>query len=100
MTDFTPLLQNPELAKSVRIEITGEDLLSMAGALAKAVEENARERFIKEEQWITTEQLLEKVSVNRTTIWKWHNDKKLCHNSEGLYKLSEVNTFLARRSRK
>ena len=94
MTDFDFLLANPELAKTIKLEITGSDLLSLANTLVKAGRINGINDTRKVEPMLTIEEVCAMVRRDRTTLNRWHNDGVLKHNSLGLYKQSDITNFL------
>jgi len=96
MIDFNLLLQNPELAKSVKLEISGSDLVSLASALVKATRETTLLNAKGTEQYITTEEACRQVRRDKTTLFRWHKTHILEHNSLGLYKQSDITNFLNR----
>ena len=90
MTDFSILLQNPELAKNVRFEITGLDLLRLASALAEKVRLETMEGNRTKEAFLTLEEVATLTRRNRSTLHKWNAKGILQANQLGLYKQSDV----------
>lgn len=90
MKDFSILLTNPELAKYVRFEITGENLLELACILTKAIKP-----VESEEEYLTRQEVKELTGrKSDVTLWDWKRKKILVPNQLGLYKKSDVMKFL------
>jgi len=96
MLDITTLLQNPELAKSVKFEITGADLLSLAGSLIKATRESTLIEARTGETYLTAEEACAQVRRDVSTLHRWHHKGVLKHNSLGLYKQSDITKLLSK----
>lgn len=94
MKDFNFLIENPELAKSIKLEITGNDLLSLASTIVSSVKSTLSIGIRNSESYLTIEEVSEKVRRDKSTLSRWHNKGVLKHNSLGLYKLSEVEKLL------
>lgn len=92
MTDFEFLLKNPELAKNIRFEISGEDLLELSATLIKA----SREEAILEgkEQFINIDETCLILKRSKMTLYRWSKKGILKPNQIGLYRKSDVNKFL------
>lgn len=90
MIDYNLLLSNPELAKNVKFEISGENLLEIASVLAKSLQPKA-----ENDEWMTRDEV--KALTGRSdnsTLWRWNEKGVLKHNQLGLYKKSDVIRFL------
>lgn len=87
MTNLAQLLQNPELARNIKIEVTGKDLLSFASALIDQAKHAANKTADK---YLTSEEVQALVRRDRTTLHRWHNNGTLKHNQLGLYKEADV----------
>lgn len=92
MKNFEVLLSNPELAKYIRIEITGEDLLELSATLIRVGKE--QERIDKKEQYLSIEEVCQLTRKTRASLNRWHNMGALKHNQIGLYKKSDVDKFM------
>lgn len=91
MIDYNLLLSNPEIAKNVRFEISGENLLEIASLLAKSVQPEKK----GDEVYISKADVMAMAGgVSRCTLWRWNKEKILQHNQIGLYKKSDVMNFL------
>lgn len=96
MIDYNTLINNPELAKNIRFEITGENLLELASTVIKATRDAKTEN--KNEEYITKEEVLKMTNIKtKMTLWRWHKQGILMHNQIGLYKKSDVDRFLERK---
>lgn len=74
MIDLTILKENPELAKSIRMEISGTELLSFGESYHKSLlAESEKIRKVSEE-YLTPQQFAESLQVSLVTLWTW--DKK------------------------
>lgn len=95
MKNFEVLLSNPELAKYIRIEITGEDLLELSATLIKVGKE--QERIEKKKQYLSIDEVCKITRKTRASLHRWHKDNILKHNHIGLYKKSDVDKFMDKR---
>jgi hypothetical protein len=73
MVDLKILKENPELARSLRLEITGSDLLEYSDEMVKRAVEAVN---IKEapEEYLTSEEMVKTLKISLVTLWSW--DKK------------------------
>lgn len=92
MTDFEFLLKNPELAKNIRFEISGENLLELSATLIKASREEAM--LENKEQYISVDEACVRLKRSRMTLYRWGQKGILRANQIGLYKKSDVDKFL------
>lgn len=75
MIDLNVLKENPELAKSVKLEISGADLLAFGESIHKsAIAESEKNAPKETEVYLTPAQLAEALQVSLVTLWSW--DKK------------------------
>lgn len=73
MIDLNILKENPELAKSVKLEISGADLVAFGESIHKsAIAENSNAK--EAEEYLTPQQFADALQVSLVTIWTW--DKK------------------------
>jgi len=73
MIDLTILKENPELAKSIKLEVSGADLLALWEDIHKRAMES--EKSTKEaEEYLTPQQFADALQVSLVTLWSW--DKK------------------------
>ena len=95
MIDLNILTGNPELAKSVKLEITGADLLAFGESIHKKATEESTAKEI--EVYLTPAQFAEAVQVSLVTLWSW--DKKgitrpLRIGNKKLYRRSDLEKIL------
>jgi DNA polymerase III psi subunit len=88
--DFNVLLQNPELAKAVRLEISGEDLISLANTVARTTADALRNERKEMEEYFTPDQVASMLHVDRVTLWRWNKKGVLCKSGLDLYKRSDI----------
>ena len=70
MIDLQVLKENPELAKSVRFEITGSDLLTIADELSRrAVEVAESKKTPAPEEYLTGEEFAKILKISLVTLW-------------------------------
>lgn len=75
MIDLNILKDNPELAKSLKLEVSGADLLAFGESIHKnAVVESAKNAQKDSEEYLTPQQYAEALQVSLVTLWSW--DKK------------------------
>jgi len=94
MLDFTTLLKNPELAKVVKFEITGRDLLTLAGSLIQTTREATLIEARTGETYVTIEEACLQVRRDKRTLGRWHEKGILKYNSLNLYKQSDITNLL------
>ena len=73
MVDLKVLKENPELAKSLRLEISGFDLLEYSDEMVKRAVEASKTKETQEE-YLTPQQYADALQVSLVTLWSW--DKK------------------------
>jgi hypothetical protein len=74
MIDLNILKENPELAKSLKLEITGADLLAFGEAIQKRATEAGEKTPKENEEYLTPSQFAEALQISLVTLWSW--DKK------------------------
>jgi hypothetical protein len=74
MIDLTLLKENPDLAKSLRLEISGADLLAFGESIYKSALEAAENTPKAAEEYLTPQQFAEILQVSIVTLWNY--DKK------------------------
>ena len=72
MIDLNVLKENLELAKSVKLEITGADLLVFGESIHKSAIADA-EKIIpqKPEKYLTPQEFADTIQVSLVTLWHW-----------------------------
>ena len=97
MIDLQVLKENPELAKSVRFEITGSDLLTVNDEYARrAVEAEKAKKIPAPEEYLTGEEYANILKISRVTLWSY--DKKGITNPVRIgnskrYRRSDIEKF-------
>ena len=75
MIDLTFLRENPELAKNIKLEVSGADLLAFGKAIHNWATEEGKEHIPKEtEEYLTAAQMTEILKISAVSLWAW--DKK------------------------
>lgn len=75
MVDLNILKENPELAKSVKLEISGADLLAFGETIRKnTIQDCEKNNRNDVEQYLTPQQFADALQVSLVTLWSW--DKK------------------------
>lgn len=74
MIDLNVLKEHPELAKSLKLEITGADLLAFGESIHKSAITASEKNTPKDEEYLTPAQFSEALQVSLVTLWSW--DKK------------------------
>ena len=94
MTNFDILITNPELAKQMKFEITGSDILSLANTIIKATREATFIEARKGEIYVDIAEACLQLRRDKSTLWKWAKKGILKHNALGLYKQSDIDKIL------
>ena len=97
MVDLNILKQNPELAKSIRFEISGTELLTYSDEMLKQIVEAKVKETQEPETYLTSEEMARTLKISLVTLWSW--DKKgITHplriGNTKRYRLSDVEKFL------
>ncbi len=71
MIDLNVLKENPELAKNVRLEISGADLLAFGESIHKSATESEKNSPKETEEYLTPAQFAEALQVSLVTLWNW-----------------------------
>lgn len=75
MIDLSILKEHPELAKSVRLEVTAADLIAYSDHIAKElIKAKGKELIRPPEDYLTPEEFSKILKVSLPTLWAW--DKK------------------------
>ncbi len=93
--NFDFLLTNPELAKHIKFEITGENLLELSATLINSTKHS--KDMGNKETYITKKDVCALVNRDIRTLSNWHKSGILKHNQIGLYKKSDVDKFLEKK---
>jgi hypothetical protein len=96
--DLFDVIQN---GGSIKLEVTGADLLQFANTLIERAKEVYRVDSMPvidgEETWLTTEEAAQFCKVSKTTLWSWQKAGYLVPSKLGkkkCYALSEINKIL------
>ena len=101
MFDFKVLRDNPEIAKNVRLEISGSDLLEFSDAVvARAIEAGKLQNVTAPEEYLTSDEMAKTLKISEVTLWSW--DRKgitepLRIGNQKRYRRSDVEKFLNRK---
>lgn len=98
MSTIELLTQNPDLAKNIKFEVNGADLLAFGEAIHKRASEEMKPTP-KEEEYLTPAQFAEILHVSLVTLWSW--DKKgitqpVRIGNKKLYRRSDLEKILTR----
>lgn len=74
MIDLNVLKENPEFAKSVKLEISGADLLAFGKSIHNNAIAQGKKQPIETEEYLTPQQFADAIQVSLVTLWSW--DKK------------------------
>ena len=66
------LVTNPELAKNVKVELTGADLIAFGEYIHRKAEEN-RPTPKEVEVYLTPQQFADALQISLVTLWNWDN---------------------------
>jgi hypothetical protein len=98
MIDLSLLIDNPELARNIKLEISGEDLLAFGKYLQNNASEVPKEKNLPlREEYLTSKQFIEALQISEVTLWSW--DKKgittpLRVGSQKRYRRSDLEKIL------
>jgi hypothetical protein len=93
---YNLLKNNPDLAKNLRVEISGTDYIGMVDYSAQRIKESEPKRSDPEE-YLTPEEMSKTLKVSLVTLWSW--DKKgitipLRIGNKKLYRRSDLEKIL------
>lgn len=75
MIDLNILRENPELAKNLKFEVSGDALLAFGNKLIDDAIEHGKKSAPKDtEEYLTPQQFANALQVSLVTLWSW--DKK------------------------
>jgi hypothetical protein len=95
--DLTVLKENPELAKSVRLEISGADLLKFGETLHKSALEAGEKSPKENEEYLTPAEFAQVLKISLVTLWSWDRKnitKPLRIGNKKLYRRSDLEKIL------
>ena len=101
MIDLQVLIENPELAKSVRFEISGSDFLTVTDEFARrAVETEKSKKIPAPEEYLTGEEFAKILKISMVTLWNYDRrgiTTPLRMGALKRYRRSDVEKVLAKR---
>jgi hypothetical protein len=74
MIDLNILKENPELARSLKLEVNGADLLAFGESIHKQAIAESEKKVKEVEVYLTPSQFAEALQISLVTLWSW--DKK------------------------
>jgi excisionase family DNA binding protein len=87
------ILRNPDLARKLTFQMTGEDLLTAIQKVAKSIGTGKQDIISDDERYLTVEQAANMLQVSRVTLWDWNKKGILPAFKIGRqvrYKLSDI----------
>jgi hypothetical protein len=101
MIDIVLLKENPELAKSVKIETSLADLMAFGESIHRTATEAAKSKTSNnDEEYFTPQQLAALLQVSLVTLWSWDNKGILSPLRIGntkRYRKSDIEKILSNR---
>ena len=97
MIDLTLLKENPELAKNVRLEINGTDLLAFGEAIHKSALEAGEKTPKENEEYLTPAEFSKVLKISLVTLWSWDRKnitRPLRIGNKKLYRRSDLEKIL------
>jgi len=98
MINLEILKENPELARNIKLEVSGADLLAFGETILKnAVNDARKNQQTKPEEFLTPQELADKYKVSLVTLWSWDKKgitKPVRIGNAKRYKLSDVEKFI------
>jgi hypothetical protein len=72
MIDIAKIVESPELAKNLRLELTAADLLLFASSLMEQSKKQGKDARTQDERLLTREETARVLGVKAmTTLWSW-----------------------------
>jgi hypothetical protein len=98
MIDLNVLKENPELAKNIKLEISGADLLAFGESIHnRAIAEAEKIAPTSPEKYLTPQELADTLHVSLVTLWSWDKSgitKPVRIGNAKRYRLSDVEKFM------
>ena len=95
MIDFSFLKEHPELAKSLRLEISGSDLMEYQDEMVKRAIEATK---VIQEEYLTPQQYADTLQITLVTLWSWDRKgitRPLRIGSKKLYRRSDLEKIMS-----
>ena|SRR5450759_2787389 len=96
--DLSVLKSNPELAKSVKLEISGADLLAFGEAIHKQALEAGEKTPKENEEYLTPAEFAEVLKISLVTLWSWDRKnitRPLHIGNKKLYRRSDLEKIMS-----
>lgn len=98
MIDIQTLKQHPEIAESLKLEVTASDLIKFGDELVRQAVEAGRSQETPE-QYLTPEETAKILKVSLVTLWHW--DKKeitrpVKIGNQKRYRRSDIDNLMTR----
>jgi predicted DNA-binding transcriptional regulator AlpA len=91
------LTENPELAKNIKLELTGADLLAFGEVLHRLAVEEGNNTNKEPEKYLTPQELADALHVSLVTLWHWDNKgitRPLRIGTKKRYRRSDIEKIL------
>jgi hypothetical protein len=91
------LTENPELAKNIKLELTGADLLAFGEALHRLAFEEGATAHKEVESYLTPQEMADTLHVSLVTLWHWDHKgitRPLRIGTKKRYRLSDIEKIL------
>lgn len=95
--DLTVLKENLELAKSLKLEISGADLLAFGESIHKQALEAGEKTPKENEEYLTPAEFAEVLKISLVTLWSWDRKnitRPLHIGNKKLYRRSDLEKIL------
>ena len=97
MIDLSILKESPELAKSLKLEINGADLLAFGEAIHKSALEAGEKTPRENEEYLSPAEFSSALHVSLVTLWSWDRKgitRPLRIGNKKLYRRSDLEKIL------
>lgn len=98
MIDLTVLINNPELARNIKLEVTGSDLVAFGEWMHNTLNTESQKNTPKNpEEYLTPSQFAEALQISLVTLWNWDKRKitrPLHIGSKKRYRRSDLELIL------
>lgn len=97
MIDFNILKENPELAKSVKLEMSFADMLALFESIHKKAIAESLKNAHKDEEYLTPAEYAKILKISLVSLWSWDKKgitKPLYIGNKKLYRRSDLEKIL------
>lgn len=98
MNTLELLTQNPGLAKDIKLEISGADLLAFGEFIhERATSEGAKNCKPVKEEYLTPQEVADALKISLVTLWSWDNKgitQPLKIGTKKRYRRSDLEKFM------